>query len=74
MFEKEKKFAILHSQILKEQKDFLRETAYIHQVSEAEAVRQILQLGIKEYKRINANCSQLTNLTKYEIIKMLKDK
>jgi hypothetical protein len=59
MFEKEKKFAILHNQILKEQKNFLRELAYTHQVSEAEVVRRILQLGIEEYKRINANCSHL---------------
>jgi hypothetical protein len=51
MFEKEKKFAILHNQVLKEQKEFLRELAYKRQISEAEAVRQIIRLGIDEYKR-----------------------
>jgi hypothetical protein len=54
MFDKEKKFAILHNQILKEQKEFLRELAYEYEVSEAEVVRQILQLGIKVYKHINS--------------------
>jgi hypothetical protein len=44
-------YAVLHNQVFQHQKDFLREMAYKNKLSEAEAVRQILQLGIEEYKR-----------------------
>jgi hypothetical protein len=51
MLKKKTIYAILHNQIYQEQKDFLRELAYKNNLSEAEVVRQILQLGIEAYKQ-----------------------